>query len=165
MPEGQREIPGARGTPEAQTPRTGPPGGGGGFGGRPAVALTDAGQAAVAGVARSCRGPSARARRAASSPIGVASPSIASAQAGGTVTMQYGRTGMTRTVHVGMAAHPANVAPSREGHSIGRWENDVLVVDTVGFSAGHAARLDAAQCAASRRRALLGRHGDDHVEA
>ena len=43
---------------------------------------------------------------------------------------------MTRTVHVGMAAHPANVAPSREGHSIGRWENDVLVVDTVGFLPG-----------------------------
>ena len=58
------------------------------------------------------------------------------AQAAGTVTIQYGRTGMTRTVHVGTAAHPANVAPSREGHSIGRWENDVLVVDTVGFSPG-----------------------------
>jgi hypothetical protein len=43
---------------------------------------------------------------------------------------------MTRTVHVGMAAHPANLAPSREGHSIGKWENDVLVVDTVGFLPG-----------------------------
>ena len=40
------------------------------------------------------------------------------------------------TVHVGMAAHPANVAPSADGHSIGRWDNDVLVVDTVGFVPG-----------------------------
>jgi hypothetical protein len=30
----------------------------------------------------------------------------------------------------------ANVAPSRAGHSIGRYENDVLVVDTVGFAPG-----------------------------
>jgi hypothetical protein len=34
------------------------------------------------------------------------------------------------------AAHPANVASSENGHSIGKWENDVLVVDTVGFSPG-----------------------------
>jgi len=32
--------------------------------------------------------------------------------------------------------HPAGVKPSRAGHSIGRWENDVLVVDTVGFAPG-----------------------------
>jgi hypothetical protein len=30
--------------------------------------------------------------------------------------------------------HPANPEPSPAGHSIGRWENDVLVVETVGFS-------------------------------
>ena len=47
VPEGQSEIAGARGTPEAQTPRTAPPGGGGGGFRRPAVALTAAGQAAV----------------------------------------------------------------------------------------------------------------------
>jgi hypothetical protein len=33
-------------------------------------------------------------------------------------------------------AHPADVAPSLTGHSIGRWENDVLTVDTVGFAEG-----------------------------
>jgi len=32
--------------------------------------------------------------------------------------------------------HPAGVKPSRAGHSIGRWENDVLIVDTVGFAPG-----------------------------
>jgi hypothetical protein len=35
-----------------------------------------------------------------------------------------------------MKAHPANVKPSRAGHSIGRWEGDTLVVDTVNFSPG-----------------------------
>ena len=31
------------------------------------------------------------------------------------------------------AAHPANVKPSRHGHSVGRWEGDTLVIDTIGF--------------------------------
>jgi hypothetical protein len=57
-------------------------------------------------------------------------------QGAGTITIQYGRNGRTRTVHMGMAQHPANVTPSADGHSIGRWENDVLVVDTIGFSPG-----------------------------
>jgi hypothetical protein len=35
-----------------------------------------------------------------------------------------------------MTQHPANVKPSRAGHSIGRWDGDVLVVDTVGFLPG-----------------------------
>jgi len=32
--------------------------------------------------------------------------------------------------------HPADIEPSVAGHSIGRWENDVLIVDTVGFKPG-----------------------------
>jgi hypothetical protein len=51
------------------------------------------------------------------------------------ITIEYGR-GLERTVHMNMAAHPANVAPSRGGHSIGRWDGDTLVVDTVGFTPG-----------------------------
>jgi hypothetical protein len=35
-----------------------------------------------------------------------------------------------------VAAHPANITPTRAGHSVGRWENGVLVVDTVGFVPG-----------------------------
>ena len=31
-------------------------------------------------------------------------------------------------------AHPAKLASSYYGHSIGRWEGDTLVVDTVGFN-------------------------------
>ena len=34
-----------------------------------------------------------------------------------------------------MEEHPAEITPSFAGHSIGHWEDDVLVVDTVGFSA------------------------------
>jgi hypothetical protein len=53
-----------------------------------------------------------------------------------TVTLEYGQYGFTRTIHLNMAQHPATLEPSRAGHSIGRWENDVLVVDTVGFAPG-----------------------------
>jgi hypothetical protein len=51
------------------------------------------------------------------------------------ITMEYGR-GLTRTIHMNATTHPANIAPSRAGHSIGRWDGDTLVVDTVGFSPG-----------------------------
>jgi hypothetical protein len=53
-----------------------------------------------------------------------------------TIVLQYGQLGFTRTIHMNMANHPANLKPSRAGHSIGRWEKDVLVVDTVGFAPG-----------------------------
>ena len=35
-----------------------------------------------------------------------------------------------------MDKHPAKLTPSYAGHSIGKWEGDTLVVDTVGFAAG-----------------------------
>jgi hypothetical protein len=53
-----------------------------------------------------------------------------------TIVLQYGQMGFTRTIHMNAAKHPATLKPSRAGHSIGRWENDVLVVDTVGFAPG-----------------------------
>ena len=51
------------------------------------------------------------------------------------ITMEYGR-GLTRTVHMDLEAHPSRMAPSRAGHSIGRWDGDTLVVDTVAFEPG-----------------------------
>jgi hypothetical protein len=51
------------------------------------------------------------------------------------ITFEYGR-GLERTVHFGLDAHPAGIAPSRAGHSIGRWDGDTLVVDTVAFEPG-----------------------------
>ncbi|HLG56733.1 MAG TPA: DUF6152 family protein [Vicinamibacterales bacterium] len=53
-----------------------------------------------------------------------------------TIVIQYGQMGLKRTVYTNMKAHPGNIKPSRAGHSIGRWEGDVLVVDTVGFLPG-----------------------------
>lgn len=53
-----------------------------------------------------------------------------------TIVLQYGQLGFTRTIHMDQTKHPASIKPSRAGHSIGRWENDVLVVDTVGFAPG-----------------------------
>jgi hypothetical protein len=51
------------------------------------------------------------------------------------IKMEYGR-GLTRTVHMNLATHPSRIEPSRAGHSIGRWDGDTLVVDTVGFEPG-----------------------------
>jgi hypothetical protein len=51
------------------------------------------------------------------------------------VTIEYGRAGLVRTIQLN-EAHPGKIEPSRTGHSVGRWENDVLVVDTVGFLPG-----------------------------
>jgi hypothetical protein len=39
-----------------------------------------------------------------------------------------------RTVYMDGRSHPANVQPSDRGHSVGRWEGDSLVIDTVGFN-------------------------------
>ncbi len=41
-----------------------------------------------------------------------------------------------RTIYMDGRTHPANVTPSHYGHSIGWWEGDTLVVDTVGFNEG-----------------------------
>ena len=53
-----------------------------------------------------------------------------------TIVLQYGQLGFTRTIHMNVKTHPATIKASRAGHSIGRWENDVLIVDTVGFAPG-----------------------------
>ena len=39
-----------------------------------------------------------------------------------------------RVVHLDQAKHPADVTPTVQGHSIGHFEGDTLVVDTVGFA-------------------------------
>jgi hypothetical protein len=51
------------------------------------------------------------------------------------IKMEYG-VGLTRNVQMNMTVHPPNIKPSRAGHSIGRWDGDTLVVDTVGFLPG-----------------------------
>ena len=49
------------------------------------------------------------------------------------ITLRYGYLDLVRTIHLGMPTHPETLAPSIEGHSIGSWEDDVLVVNTIGF--------------------------------
>ncbi|HWN38768.1 MAG TPA: DUF6152 family protein [Gammaproteobacteria bacterium] len=53
-----------------------------------------------------------------------------------TISMRFEAQGqdVTRVIHLDQAQHPANVAPSLLGHSIGRWEGQTLVVDTTAFA-------------------------------
>lgn len=131
VPEGQREIPGARGTPEAAQGRDA-------FA-RPAaravVGLTEAGRVAMQALAEIPRAERSCMTGSIVSDWG-GEPVNRITQRGDTITLQYGRLGLERTIHMGQAAHPANIEPSRAGHSIGRWDDDVLVVDTVGFLPG-----------------------------
>ena len=53
-----------------------------------------------------------------------------------TVVLEYGQFGFKRTIYMNTKEHPNNIKPSRAGHSIGHWEGDTLVVDTVGFLPG-----------------------------
>lgn len=53
------------------------------------------------------------------------------------IKIDYGFMDISRTIYLNMTAHPKDVKPSRAGHSIGKWEGDVLVVDTVGFLPGY----------------------------
>jgi hypothetical protein len=50
------------------------------------------------------------------------------------IVIHFDNTGdhVLRAIHMG-AEHPADVQPSRHGHSIGRWEGDTLVIDTIAF--------------------------------
>jgi hypothetical protein len=41
-----------------------------------------------------------------------------------------------RTIYMDGRTHPANLAPSYYGHSIGWWEGDTLVIDSTGFNEG-----------------------------
>lgn len=41
-----------------------------------------------------------------------------------------------RTIYMDGRPHPKDFTPTYTGHSIGRWEGDALVVDTVGFNEG-----------------------------
>ena len=52
------------------------------------------------------------------------------------IVVNYGLYSFERVIYMNMAEHPADIEPSYAGHSIGRWDGDVLVVDTVGFEPG-----------------------------
>lgn len=131
VPEGQREIPGARGTAEATVPRD--------PNALPAqnalVDLTAAGRAAMQAVIAI-----PRAVRACTTGSIISDwsgePVNRITQTTDTITLQYGFLGLERTIHMNLAEHPATLAATRAGHSIGHWDNAVLVVDTSGFLPG-----------------------------
>jgi hypothetical protein len=52
------------------------------------------------------------------------------------IVIDYGLYSFERVIHMNAAEHPASIVPSYAGHSIGRWEGDVLIVDTIGFEPG-----------------------------
>ncbi|MBX2848621.1 MAG: hypothetical protein KTR16_09880 [Acidiferrobacterales bacterium] len=53
------------------------------------------------------------------------------------IVITYGFMDIVRSIYLDMDSHPDNIVPSRAGHSIGKWEGDTLIVDTVGFSEGY----------------------------
>jgi hypothetical protein len=56
-----------------------------------------------------------------------------------TVVIRFDEEGqdIVQVVHLDQKTHPADVAPTVMGHSIGRWEGQTLVIDTVGFTPHH----------------------------
>lgn len=108
-----------------------------GWGGQP-VTFTEAGQAAADALRAIPPSENTRARCEITSILFdwvFDGPINRITQRGDTITFEYGRD-LVRTVYMNTGAHPANVSPSRAGHSIGSWDDDTLVVDTVGFEPG-----------------------------
>jgi len=131
VPEGQRDIPGARGTAEAEVPRDPaaqpPP--------NSLVPLTDAGRVAMQALTEIPRSVRACTTGSIISDWS-GEPVNRISQNSDSITLQYGFLGLERTIHMNLAEHPAVIEPSRTGHSIGRWENNELVIDTIGFLPG-----------------------------
>lgn len=107
------------------------------WGARP-VTYTEAGQAAADELANAPPGSAPRLRCEITSILfdwTFDGPINRIAQTQDTITIEYGR-GLTRTIHMNMDEHPSAIVPSRGGHSIGRWDADTFVVDSVGFEPG-----------------------------
>jgi hypothetical protein len=52
------------------------------------------------------------------------------------ITLQYGHMDLARVIHLDGKAPPAGTRPSAFGYSVGRWDGDVLVVETTAFTPG-----------------------------
>ena len=53
------------------------------------------------------------------------------------IIIKYGSFDLIRTVHMDQDNHPADLKLSKWGHSIGKWVDSNLVVDTIGFEPGY----------------------------
>lgn len=133
VPAGGRAFQGSRGTPEsfsddplATTWKRPSP-----------LPLTDAGKAAIAGF----DGGSTDNPRLNCQPTNILfdwsfdNPINRIEQTDNEIRLTYGLMNMQRTIHID-GEFPATIEPSRPGYSIGRWEGDVLVVQTKGFLPG-----------------------------
>ena len=104
--------------------------------GRAPVSLTDAGRAAVAEI----RGGPPQATAVCDAlppPILTAVNVLRTIEIDETsVIMRFDYSGVEveRVIHLDEEAHPADVAPSLLGHSIGRWEGETLVIDTSAYT-------------------------------
>jgi hypothetical protein len=58
------------------------------------------------------------------------------------VTIDYGYMDLERTIFLNVTEHPDDLEHSVGGHSIGYWEDDVLVVDTARITAGAVSPLN-----------------------
>lgn len=139
LPPGMRSFPGARGTPEslADDPIRA-------AWSRPsAMPLTQAGQQAIEDFdPASSDNPRLRCE-----PTNIIfdwmfdTPVHRITQHEDRITIEYGTVGgLNRTVYMSsegtVVAPPDGWEPSLAGHSVGRWEGDVLIVETTGFAAG-----------------------------
>lgn len=52
------------------------------------------------------------------------------------IMLQYGYVDFARTIHLDADQHPQGIEPSVAGYSIGRWDGEVLNVETIGFLPG-----------------------------
>jgi Family of unknown function (DUF6152) len=68
-------------------------------------------------------------------PVFMAFPALLSINVGpDVVRLRFDWMNGERTVHMNLTEHPTDLAPSLQGHSIGRWDGEALVIDTVGFT-------------------------------
>ena len=136
-PEGRG--PGARGPggPPGGEGRRGPPGRGPGRGGPPRPEETPAGEAAAKNYDQPFDDPAIKC-----DPANILFGWVHDrhvnqiVQKDNEITLKYGYMDFVRTIHLNQTEHPKNIKPSRGGHSIGKWDGDVLAVDTVGFLPG-----------------------------
>jgi hypothetical protein len=134
LPAGQRAFPGARGTPEslAADPIRA-------AWDRPiGVRLTDAGRKALQSFDPATRDNPRLRCEPTNLIFDWTFDSVVNriAQSPTRLTLQYGHMDLVRTIHLDRKTPPADLKPSRAGYSVGRWEGDVLVVESTGFAPG-----------------------------
>ena len=144
MVAGRLELSGTWAAPQRNPQGGAAPGGMGpgmgpgmGMGAGPGLELTEAGEAAIAGVTHQDDNP-----RFSCMAVNILFDWQFDrhvneiVQTEDEITLRYGFMDIVRTIRMDMDEHPDDIVPTRAGHSIGRWEDGALVVDTVGFAEG-----------------------------